>query len=82
MKKNNTMNTINYINDLAIILIEKLNDLEIEIKHSDENDKDYIKGQIMGYYDSLTIIKSQAEAFDIEIESLNNVDLEYFLQLK
>ena len=76
------MNTINYINDLAIILIEKLNDLEIEIKHSDENDKDYIKGQIMGYYDSLTIIKSQAEAFDIEIESLNNVDLEYFLQLK
>ena len=50
--------------------IDKLNQLKKEISSCKEEDKDFIKGQIMAYYDTLDRIKSEAENFDIRIKEL------------
>ncbi|WP_163444388.1 hypothetical protein [Flavobacterium columnare] len=81
--ENNEYVYANYLEDLASILLEKLKNLENEITNCDENDKDYFKGQIIAYYDILTILKSQSEAFGIEILNLQgNLDLERYLTLR
>ena len=72
----------NYLEDLITIQLDKLNSLKLEIASSDENDKDYIKGQIMAYYDTLTNMISQAELFNIQLDKLENIDLEKYLYLK
>ncbi|WP_167357324.1 hypothetical protein [Flavobacterium swingsii] len=58
--------------------------MENDISNCNEQDKDYLKGQIMAYYDTLTIMKSQAELFDIIIPPLkeDRLDLERYLTLK
>lgn len=73
-----------YIIDLISILIDKMNELESEISVCDPNDKEYLKGQIMAYYDTLTTLKSQAELFDIQIIDLGleEINLERYLALK
>jgi len=72
----------NYLDDFIDIQIDKLSDLEQEIFFCEKGDKDYIKGQIMGYYDSLTILRSQAELFNIDLPKLQNLNLEKYLMLK
>jgi len=73
----------NFLIDLVSIQIKKLTELENEISGCNEQDKDYIKGQIMGYYDVLTIMKSQSELFGILIPPLEDeLDLERYLTLK
>lgn len=72
----------NYLDDFIDIQLEKLSELEEEIFSCEQEDKDYIKGQIMGYYDSLTVLKSQAELFGIDLSKLKNLDLEKYLMLK
>jgi hypothetical protein len=72
----------NYLNDLVIIYLDKLEELAQEMKSSSLEDKDYIKGQIMGLYDVLTIMESQADLFDISISKLENIDLNQYLMLK
>ncbi|WP_338815699.1 hypothetical protein V9L05_21970 (plasmid) [Bernardetia sp. Wsw4-3y2] len=72
----------NYLNDFIDIQIDKLSELEQEISSCEKGDKDYIMGQIMGYYDSLTILRSQAELFNIDLPKLQNLNLEKYLMLK
>ena len=69
----------NYLTDLTTILLDKLKELEDEATSSAV--EDYLRGQIMAYYDTLSIIKSQAELFDISVEELNSLDLERYLML-
>lgn len=73
-----------YLIDLTSILIDKMNELEIEISVCNPNDKEYLKGQIMAYYDTLTTLKSQAELFDIQLADLHleKINLERYLALK
>lgn len=71
----------NYLLDLIFIQLEKLNQLKEEISSCKEEDKDFIKGQIMAYYDTLDRIKSEAGNFEIEIKELENINLEAYLTL-
>lgn len=77
MKENNY-----YLNDLVSIYVDKLEALTKEIQDSPEKERDYIRGQIMAYYDVLTIMESQAELFDLEIAKFKNLDLMKYLLLK
>ncbi|MCC9019167.1 hypothetical protein [Flavobacterium lipolyticum] len=72
----------NYLIDLVSIQLEKLKELEYEISICKEEDKDYIKGQIMAYYDVLAIMKSQSDLFNILISLPAETDLERYLTLK
>ncbi|WP_291724959.1 hypothetical protein [Bernardetia sp.] len=78
----NTSNYKNYLDDFIDLQLDKLSELEQEISSCEKDDKDYIIGQIMGYYDSLTTLKSQAELFSIDLPKLQNLDLEKYLMLK
>jgi hypothetical protein len=69
----------NYLVDLVFIQLDKLNQLKEELSSCKEEDKDFIKGQIMAYYDTLDRIKSEAENFDIQIKELEKIDLETYL---
>ena len=67
----------NFLIDFVSIQIKKLTELEDEISNCNEQDKDYIKGQIMGYYDVLSTMKSQSDLFNIFIPPLEDgLDLE------
>jgi hypothetical protein len=72
---------LHYLSDLVDILMDKLKEIEIDLSSDLEVDKVFLKGQIFAYYDTLTIIKSQAEAFDIKIARLNDENLERYLTL-
>ncbi|WP_420571649.1 hypothetical protein [Kordia sp.] len=65
---------VDYISDLARILIEKLEELKTESKKDN-----HIKGQIFAYYDALDLIKSQAMLFEIAIPELDDITLEEYL---
>jgi hypothetical protein len=69
----------NYLVDFIFIQLDKLNQLKEEISSCQEEDKDFIKGQIMAYYDTLDRLKSEAENFDINLKELENVNLETYL---
>ena len=69
-----------FLDDFTEILIEKLEDLKSEMGSCADLDKDFIKGQIMGYYTALDILKTQADAFQIKVEKLSYVSLEKYLQ--
>ena len=73
-----------YLTDSISILIDKMKELESEMYDSEQQDKEYIKGQIMAYYDVLTTLSSQAEAFDISLADLGleGLNLERYLTLK
>ena len=72
---------LNYISDLVDIILSKLEEIEKEFLSSSETDKVYLKGQIFSYFDTLNIMRSQAEIFDITIARLEDEDLERFLTL-
>lgn len=76
----NIDNYKNYLSDLIIILLDKLDEIEKEILTCSDEDKDYLKGQIMGYYDTLTTMRSQAQIFNIEISGLDK-NFERYLTL-
>jgi len=71
----------NYVNDFIILLIDKLSELKNDFFTCKPEDKDYIRGQIMSYYDTLTILKSQAEVFDIYLYEFEDLNLGRFLTL-
>lgn len=64
----------NYHSDLVSILLDKLDDLEKEIATASEEDSIYQKGQILAYYDTLTIMRSQADLFDLPFPEVNNIE--------
>ena len=72
-----------YIIDSIYLFVDKIKELETEIRDSNQNDKEYIKGQIMAYYDVLTTLSSQSEMFDIPLSDLGleNLSLEKYLTL-
>ena len=65
----------NYLSDLVMILIDKLEEIKNDTKVND----DYDKGQIMAYYNTLDVIKNQAELFEIPIPELDGIVLEKYL---
>ncbi len=69
----------NFIKDLVFIHLDSINKIKRELIEASANDKDYIKGKLMAYYEVLTIIKSQAELFDIDVHALSNINLETYL---
>lgn len=72
-----------YLTDLVSILLDKMKELENEINDSEQKDREYLKGQIMAYYDILDTLKSQAELFEISLADLGleNLTLEKYLTL-
>jgi hypothetical protein len=60
----------NYLRDNILLLIEKIEELKQK-----END-DFVNGQLLAYYDVITIFKEQAKLFDIKLEEigLNSVN--------
>lgn len=69
-----------FLDDFTEILIKKLEDLKSEMGSCANSDKDFIKGQTMGFYTALDILKTQADAFQIKVDKLSNVSLEQYLQ--
>ncbi len=55
----------NYIADTIFLINEKIEKLKKEKKD------DYLLGQVMAYYDVITTLVNQANAFDIDIKELN-----------
>ncbi|MBW1294546.1 hypothetical protein [Aquimarina litoralis] len=76
----NINNYKNYLNDLVLILVDKLEEFKTEIDNSSEEDKNYCKGQIMAYYDTLDIMKTQADLFEIQQDTLKSINLEDYLK--
>ncbi len=70
-----------YLQTVTDLLIKALNRLAREITIKKEN-KIYDQGQIMGYYDVLTVIKSDTEIFGAPLKSLEDIILEKYLFLK
>jgi len=60
----------NYLKDNMTLFKEKIEELKLS-----ENEDEFIKGQLLAYYDILTIFKVQAKVFDIE---LNEIGLDTF----
>ena len=77
------MNYKYYISDSVTLIIDKLKDLEIQLQKCKTDELDYIQGQIFAHYDTLTLLQSQAEAFDIPLSDigLENLNLEKYLTL-
>ncbi|MFL5764757.1 MAG: hypothetical protein ACJ77K_12505 [Bacteroidia bacterium] len=75
-------NYANYLKDLVFLLIENLAKLHDEIKTASDPDKEYLRGQPTAYYDSLTIMRSQAGLFNIPLNDIGLADLhlEKYLQ--
>ncbi|WP_033916199.1 hypothetical protein [Campylobacter sputorum] len=61
----------NYLRDNIYIIVEKIH----ELMQQDKKD-DFIKGQLMAYYDIVDLFKQQSEFFDIDIAEigLNNIN--------
>lgn len=73
-----------FLADLVLILIPILEDRYKELYKKDiilenEDNKSFLYGEIMAYYDVLTIIKSQCDLFEIQIPTLNNISLDKYL---
>ena len=73
-----------YLTDLVSILLDKMEELNSEISDSEQNEREYLKGQIMAYYDILDTLKSQAELFDLSLIDLGleGLNLEKYLTSK
>jgi ribosome recycling factor len=55
----------NYLKDNVTLFKEKIEELKLN-KANDE----FAKGQLLAYYDVLTIFKEQAEVFDIDLKEI------------
>jgi hypothetical protein len=69
-----------FIIDYWNILIEKLQELEVEFKNSEN--EDFIKVQVMSFYDAASILRDQLDAFGIVVDEIKNKDIEKYLFLK
>jgi hypothetical protein len=61
----------NYLKDNITLFKDKIEELKLN-----KNEDEFIKGQLLAYYDILTTFKEQAEIFDIELEILGLNDFD------
>lgn len=68
----------NYLKDLVEILKERaLKDK----KRSKEKNGEYEKGRLMAYYEFISLLKQQADAFGIDLKDINLQDFDEFKEL-
>ena len=74
------MNTNNqfqlYLLDLATFLKERARQAKAEARSESPNASDFKNGVVMGYYHVLSIMRSQARAFEIPLQELNLHDID------
>ncbi len=67
----------NYVRDLVFILAEKARDAKSDKELSlDKSEKDYKLGYLMALHDVISLIKEQADAFEIDQEIIGVKDIE------
>lgn len=68
-----------YINDLISTILEEIEDSATKKRDPNlKDEKDYYIGEVMGYYDVLTVMRMRSKVLGISIPSLE-IDLEQFL---
>jgi len=65
-----------YLLDLATLLKERARRAKIDAAREGGDAAAFSKGVVMGYYEVLSAMRSQALAFDISLEDLNLHDID------
>lgn len=50
-------------------------------ERSKEKSDDYVKGRLMAYYEFISLLKQQADAFGIDLKDINLQDFDEFKEL-
>lgn len=64
---------------LVEIYIQNLDEIVINLQNANEQEKDFLRGQIMGYYSALEAMKVHADILEVSIAELENVDIFKYL---
>lgn len=65
-----------YIYDLGILLKEKAREAKIEKNNSSLNDLNYQLGYLMAFHDVISLMKQEANAFDLNQDSIGLDDID------
>ena len=70
------MNIELYTLDLIALLKEKALRARAELQSSADEDKAYLRGRLMAFHETISLMQQQAKAFDIPLEKLDLADVD------